>query len=73
MVEEITFKHKPLKLIKEIIRSLTTKESIVLDYFASSGTTGEAVNLNKRITEEESLFSLQMIESNICKDVTLNE
>ena len=42
LVEEITFKRQTTKAIKEIIRSLTTKESIVLDYFAGSGTTGEA-------------------------------
>ncbi len=63
---------KPLKLIKEIIRSLTTKESIVLDYFAGSGTTGEAViNLNKEDNGRRKFILVTNDESNICKDVTL--
>lgn len=39
---------KPVALIKDLIRSATTKDSIVLDFFAGSGTTGQAVHeLNK--------------------------
>lgn len=39
---------KPTKLIKEIIRVASNKNSIVLDFFAGSGTTGQAVlELNK--------------------------
>ena len=34
---------KPTKLIKEIIRVASNKNSIVLDFFAGSGTTGHAV------------------------------
>ncbi len=34
---------KPTKLIKKILRMSTTKESIILDFFAGSGTTGQAV------------------------------
>lgn len=39
---------KPVKLIKEFIRAATDKDSIVLDFFAGSGTTGHAtMDLNK--------------------------
>ncbi|PIP30699.1 hypothetical protein COX25_03345 [bacterium (Candidatus Howlettbacteria) CG23_combo_of_CG06-09_8_20_14_all_37_9] len=34
---------KPLRLIKKVISTLDRKDLIVLDYFAGSGTTGEAV------------------------------
>ena len=34
---------KPTKLIKELIRVSSKKDSIVLDFFAGSGTTGQAV------------------------------
>jgi len=39
---------KPTKLIKIIIDSVTKKDSVILDFFAGSGTTGDAVlQLNK--------------------------
>ncbi len=39
---------KPSKLIENIVKSLYTEDSIILDSFAGSGTTGHAVlNLNK--------------------------
>lgn len=34
---------KPLKLMKELVRATTNKDSIVLDFFAGSGTVGHAV------------------------------
>ena len=34
---------KPLELITEILRAISKKDSIVLDFFAGSGTTGHAV------------------------------
>jgi adenine-specific DNA-methyltransferase len=41
----VSFKNgkKPLDLIERIIKSNTNKNSIVMDFFAGSGTTGEAV------------------------------
>jgi len=39
---------KPLRLIKQLIHMVASKDAIVLDFFAGSGTTGEAVlDLNK--------------------------
>ena len=48
LASEIFDYPKPTKLIKEILKSTDKKEAIVLDFFAGSGTTGQAVlELNK--------------------------
>lgn len=63
---------KPLKLIEEFIRASTNKNSIVLDFFAGSGTTGHAVEtLNKEDGGNRSYILVSNNESNICEDVTL--
>ncbi len=62
---------KPVKLIKEFVRATTTKESIVLDFFAGSGTTGHAVeSLNKEDGGKRTYILVSNNESNICKNVT---
>lgn len=35
---------KPVKLMKELVRATTSNDSIILDFFAGSGTVGQAVN-----------------------------
>jgi len=63
---------KPLKLIKELVRATTNKNSLVLDFFAGSGTTGHAViNLNNEDGGNRKYILISNDESNICKDVTL--
>lgn len=63
---------KPLKLIKELVRATTNKDSIVLDFFAGSGTTGHAViDLNKEDNGNRKYILISNNESNICKEVTL--
>lgn len=63
---------KPLKLIKELVRATTEKNSIVLDFFAGSGTTGHAViELNKEDGGKRKYILISNNESNICKDVTI--
>lgn len=63
---------KPLKLLKELVRATTNKDSIVLDFFAGSGTTGHAViDLNKADGGNRHYILVSNNESNICKDVTL--
>lgn len=49
MGEDIVFPTpKPVKMIKEFIRSASDSSSVILDFFAGSGTTGQAVmELNK--------------------------
>ncbi|MCQ2773145.1 MAG: site-specific DNA-methyltransferase, partial [Bacilli bacterium] len=63
---------KPLKLMKELVRATTDKDSIVLDFFAGSGTTGHAVYaLNKEDGGDRKYILISNNESNICRDVTL--
>lgn len=63
---------KPLKLLKELVRATTNKNSTVLDFFAGSGTTGHAViDLNKEDGGNRKYILISNSESNICKDVTL--
>lgn|GEM_PF-367487 len=63
---------KPLKLIKELVRTTTNKDSIVLDFFAGSGTTGHAVmDLNKEDGGTRKFVLITNNESNICRNVTI--
>lgn len=63
---------KPVKLIKELIRATTNKESIIMDYFAGSGTVGQAVDeLNKEDNGERKYILVSNNESDICKKVTV--
>ena len=69
---------KPTKLLKEIIRSATDTNSIILDAFAGSGTTGQAVlELNEEDKGNRKFILIQMPENskeepnkNICRDIT---
>ncbi len=62
---------KPVKLMKELIRGTTSKVSIVLDFFAGSGTVGHAVEeLNHEDNGKRTYLLISNSESNICKDVT---
>ena len=62
---------KPVKLMKELARATTNKESIVLDFFAGSGTVGQAVaELNQEDNGDRTFILISNNESNICKNVT---
>ncbi len=62
---------KPLKLIKELLRATSNSESLVMDFFAGSGTLGEAVmNLNKEDNGSRKFILVSNNETNICRDVT---
>ena len=64
---------KPLKLMKELIRATTSKDSIVLDFFAGSGTVGHAVvDLNHEDGGRRNYYLVSNNESDICRKVTLN-
>jgi adenine-specific DNA-methyltransferase len=61
---------KPLELIKKIIRLSTSPDSIILDSFAGSGTTGQAVlDLNKQDGSDRK-FILVELEDNVARDIT---
>ena len=62
---------KPVKLIKEFVRATTNKGSIILDFFAGSGTLGQAVKeLNEEDGGKRSFILVSNNESNICRNVT---
>ena len=62
---------KNVEMIKFIIESINNKEAIVLDFFAGSGTTGQAVlELNKEDGGNRRFILCTNNENNICTDVT---
>lgn len=62
---------KPVDFIKDIIRFTTKPDSIVLDFFAGSGTTGHAVmKLNAQDGGNRKFIICTNNENNICRDVT---
>ncbi len=63
---------KPVKLMKELIRATTNDHSIVMDFFAGSGTVGHAlIDLNKEDKGNRTFILVSNSESNICKAVTV--
>lgn len=61
---------KPTELIKRCIQ-IAPKDSIVLDFFAGSGTTGQAVlELNKEDDGNRRFILCTNNENNICEEVT---
>ena len=62
---------KPVKLIKELLRATTDKNSIVMDFFAGSGTLGQAVKaLNDEDGGTRRFILVNNRESDICRTVT---
>lgn len=62
---------KPTTFISQIVRTASTHNSIVLDFFAGSGTTGHAVmQLNKEDGGQRKYILCTNNENNICEEVT---
>ncbi len=62
---------KPVELIKHLLRVSTHKDSLILDFFAGSGTTAQAVmELNKEDGGNRKFILGTNNENNICTDVT---
>ena len=62
---------KPVRLINRILKIATEKDSIVLDFFAGSGTTGQAVmELNKQDGGQRRFILCTNNENGICENVT---
>lgn len=62
---------KPMEFIKQIIRCSSRKDSIILDFFAGSGTTGHAVmDLNKEDGGNRTFILCTNNENDICRSVT---
>ena len=69
-LEDIFDTPKPVKLIKRILETASTKESIILDFMAGSGTTGQAVlELNREDGGNRKFILCTNNENNICIDV----
>ena len=63
---------KPVKMIKELIRAAGSKQAVVMDFFAGSGTTGQAVmELNREDGGSRKFILITNDENNICKRITL--
>ena len=71
IIEEVPFTTpKPVRLIKRILQIAADKNSLVLDSFAGSGTTGHAVlGLNKGDGGSRRFIMVEMDE-NICRNIT---
>lgn len=62
---------KPTTFISQIVRTVSVNNSIVLDFFAGSGTTGHAVmQLNKEDGGNRKYILCTNNENNICEEVT---
>ena len=62
---------KSLYLISDIVKILSKPESLILDFFAGSGTTGHAVlKLNSEDGGHRKFILCTNNENNICRDIT---
>lgn len=62
---------KPVELIKKLIKAYYKTNAIVLDFFAGSGTTAQAVlELNKQDSGNRRFILCTNNENNICEEVT---
>ena len=63
---------KPVKMIKEFIRSSGKSDALVMDFFAGSGTTGHAMlELNAEDSGNRRFILITNNESDICRRVTI--
>jgi adenine specific DNA methylase Mod len=69
---EIFSTPKPMRLLEEIIRISSKKDSIILDFFAGSGTTGHAtMSLNQSDGGRRKFILVTNDENDTCKNVTI--
>ncbi len=62
---------KPIRLIERVLKLASRKDSIILDFFAGSGSTGQAVlELNAKDEGYRSFILCTNNENNICEEVT---
>jgi adenine-specific DNA-methyltransferase len=62
---------KPTSLIKDLVALASNENSIILDFFAGSGTTGHAIeNLNNEVGGKRQFILVTNNENDICKSVT---
>ena len=62
---------KPMRLVKELVRAASRRDSVVLDIFAGSGTTGHAVmDLNRDDNSKRTFILVNSDENDICRKIT---
>ena len=61
---------KPLRLLRRIIQIAADKDSLILDSFAGSGTTGHAVLAQNAADGGSRRFILVEMENHICRNIT---
>ncbi len=61
---------KPLRLIRRVLAIASNKDSLILDSFAGSGTTGHAVLAQNKVDGGKRRFILVEMDEAICRDVT---
>lgn len=62
---------KPVEIIKQSLYSIANKSAVILDFFAGSGTTAQAVlELNKEDGGNRKFILCTNNENNICEEVT---
>lgn len=62
---------KPVKMLKELINYHPNKNAVVLDFFAGSGSTAQAVlELNKEDNRNRQFILCTNNENNICEEIT---
>ena len=62
---------KPVELLKTLISVYDNKDALILDFFAGSGTTGQAVlELNESDKGNRNFILCTNNEKNICRDIT---
>ena len=72
LIPNVNFTYpKPVEFIKKIIKSVPKKNSIVLDFFAGSGTTAQAIlELNEEDNGNRKFILCTNNENNICEKIT---
>ena len=72
MINDVKFETpKPIQVVRRIYELTTTKESIILDFFAGSGTTLHAtMQLNAEDGCHRQCILVTNNENNICEEVT---
>lgn len=70
IIPGLKFTPKPTRLIRHLLQIATDKDSIVLDSFAGSGTTGHAVMAQNAMDRGNRRFILVELETNIALEVT---
>ena len=61
---------KPTRLIRRILEIATDKDSLILDSFAGSGTTGHAVLAQNAADDGNRRFILVEMDNHICRNIT---